>query len=201
MLIKHKTKEVGLWILKKVSDHLIAAVVTGVLSVSALVSYITIGYQKTLAFLLSSYGVPVWVTVGCSISIVVFIALLINKTRALRAMERGLPLQNQKFMFAGLEWSLTENFLLNYDSLYTKDISAGFLETAVRGPSCPKCKKDANESFYKDKCIYCSEPFAVKALLKRFLDAGLSIPVSLDRQFEFVRKEVYREAQAEYRKK
>lgn len=194
--IVSRSKAAGSWLIEKVAGHLLGVALTAI-GLPSVAAIFFLGFEP--------YPVPVSLIILVLLVLVFAVFGLVITRNKLRNAVRPKEFQDKDVEYFGLGWTLTGDvFFRNYKTLFSHDLSDTFLKGAVRGPRCVKCRHDAFSSVPENKCKYCGKQFSVEKLRAGFLDrfnAMASTKVirtdPKEDLVEFIRREVYIEAQAD----
>lgn len=129
------------WI-KGIFNNLISGLLVSFLGSSAVVTFIGkwIAGTSVFKFLTNEHPIQGWVIVLIISVILAFLLMLVI------GILRNRPYWKEKkdYLSQGLEWTLTEEFFLNYEYLTLDKTGPQFIRACIIGPFCPICKVDVN---------------------------------------------------------
>ena len=136
-----------MWVLRELLKPWIGVV--GVAAVAA----IWLWGQAALRLLNADYEFRMrgWVIGGVFCVVVVAgLTEFFTRRQLVKERKRRQELEEERTIFKrykciGLEWVLSPELLLNYEHLSVREARAQYLKNLIRGPFCPKCKRDASE--------------------------------------------------------
>jgi hypothetical protein len=106
------------------------------------------------------------------------------------------PMGVIRYPWLGLEWVLTDQFRLNYQTVMADQCSPDFIRSAVQGPYCANCKHDVVSIFDHpggtSECPHCPTTFDLERLRDQFKGR---VP-----KLEELRRAVFSRAQAAARR-
>lgn len=172
-------------LLKAIFDHLATVIV---LAVSSLISIVGPLFWKGTVFFTTEYPLSGWVI---SLSAIIFLTAILMNFFLFRRELRQKQRRKRTFICVGFEWVLLSGFWDNYETLTIDSVGTQFLNGYIRGPFCPRCKRDVTSVIknHGTQCADCNKEFPLKGY------GG-----DLDDNLHILIKTVYIEAQAAARR-
>jgi len=134
-------RKVLTWLVKELAKAAIAPVTAWLVGgIAVFLPAVMLWFQSGLAFLAIYYKIQGWV-ISVAASLLLFALFLVARQGVVSWQQRGR--RRIIFPWSNMEWSISPSIRSDYKYVPADDsFVASRLDSIIRGPICPKCKRD-----------------------------------------------------------